>query len=96
MASNTTHTTPAAINAALSKVRNAADATSLKMSCFYDLAGLFRVIKELSIEHSSAHTLAGIGEYLADDWGNLNAGEYDRIKAELDSLLALRAEGAAA
>ena len=39
-------------------------------SSLYDLGSLFKVIRDTSEKHSTAHELAGIGLYLANDWSN--------------------------
>lgn len=86
----------AAIDAALTKVIAAVDVTSLAKSCFYDLSGVFEAIEKLSDEHTTVHALAGIGKYLADDWGNLNDCEREALEGELASLRAIKTEGATA
>lgn len=88
--------TSAAIDAALMKVISAVDATALAQSCFNDLSSVFVAIKTLSDEHTTIHALAGIGQYLADDWGNLNDCEREELEGELASLRAIHAQGATA
>lgn len=68
------------------------DAASLARACLRDLSGVFMAIKKLSEEHTTIHTLAGIGLYLADDWANLVCEE---LNAELDSLRSVKNEATA-
>lgn len=88
--------TTVTIDAALDAVRAVSDTTSMEEECFIRLSGLFGAIKQLSDEHSTVHSLAGIGEYLADEWLDLSMSERDNLKESWNSLLAIKAEGGAA
>lgn len=74
--------------AAIRSQLQAVDAASLAKSCFCDLANLFEAIQKLSDEHSIAHSLARTGQYLADDWGHLNALQREALETELATLRA--------
>ncbi len=47
------------------------EALNLSVSSVSDLGTLFKAIREASEEHTPAFELAGIGQYLSDDWANL-------------------------
>ncbi len=80
----------AAVDAALKNVISAVDTASLAKSCFYDLAEMFEAIKKLSDEHSTVHALAGIGKYLADDWGGMHDRQREQLASEIEPLRALK------
>lgn len=97
MPSKTTRTTQAtnvattaAIDAACKAVVSAIDVTSMEEDCFIKLSGLFDAIKQLSDKHSTIHSLAGAGEYLADEWLDLSMSERDSLRKSWNSLKAIK------
>lgn len=52
--------------------------------------------KVISAVDATVHALAGIGQYLADTWGNLNDCEREELEAELSELRSLKSKGVAA
>ncbi len=61
------------------------NATSYGSSACNDLSVLFDVIRKLADEHSQIAGLAGIGRYLADDWGNCLDCQREEAKAALNA-----------
>jgi hypothetical protein len=64
-----TFTTPIACPAS-SLLNKAIDNAALCHDCFHDLGSLFKAIRITSTKKTTAYELAGIGQYLADEWGN--------------------------
>ena len=48
-------------------------------SCINDLGSLFQAIRQTSRKHSTIYHLAGIGQYLADDWSNALESEGETL-----------------
>ena len=61
-------------------LNKAIDVTSLGHSTLRDLGALFKAIRDTSDEYSSAHELANIGQYLADNWANMLDGERESLE----------------
>jgi hypothetical protein len=57
------------------------DTTALAQSGFSDLGALFLAIRSACDKHTNPYQLAGIGQYLADDWINTLDGELETLKA---------------
>jgi hypothetical protein len=63
------------------------DAAGLGQNCIHDLGTLFKAIQETTEKNTTAHELAGIGKYLADDW-------WSTLSCEREELEDMRAGGA--
>lgn len=57
------------------------DTTALAQSGFSDLGALFLAIRSACDKHTHPYQLAGIGQYLADEWINTLDGELESLKA---------------
>jgi hypothetical protein len=57
------------------------DTTALAQSGFSDLGALFLAIRSTCDKHTNPYQLAGIGQYLADDWINTLDGELETLEA---------------
>ncbi|MES9854675.1 MAG: hypothetical protein ABW170_22925 [Candidatus Thiodiazotropha sp. L084R] len=57
----------------------AMDTTALAQSGFNDLGALCQAIQSTCDQHSKPYQLAGIGQYLADDWINTLDGELETL-----------------
>ncbi|MES9854780.1 MAG: hypothetical protein ABW170_23470 [Candidatus Thiodiazotropha sp. L084R] len=55
------------------------DTTALAQSGFNDLSALCQAIQSACGQHSKPYHLAGIGQYLADDWINTLDGELETL-----------------
>jgi hypothetical protein len=55
------------------------DTTALAQSGFSDLGALFLAIRSACDKHTNPYQLAGIGQYLADDWINTLDGELETL-----------------
>lgn len=64
----------------------AIDLADFSYDCINDLGTLFKAIENASEEHSAAHNLAKIGNYLTDDWGNGVDVQRDNLEAERSKL----------
>jgi hypothetical protein len=53
------------------------DTTALAQSGFSDLGALFLAIRSACDKHTNPYQLAGIGQYLADEWINTLDGELE-------------------
>jgi hypothetical protein len=54
---------------------------ALAQSGFNDLSVLGQAIRSACDQHTNPYQLAGIGQYLADDWINTLDGELEMLKA---------------
>ncbi|MGD8914015.1 MAG: hypothetical protein PVJ68_14915 [Candidatus Thiodiazotropha sp.] len=59
----------------------AEDITTLAQSGFSDQGALFQAIRSACDKHTNPYQLAGIGQYLADDWINTLDGELETLAA---------------
>lgn len=57
------------------------DTTALAQSGFSDLGALCQAIRSACDKHTNPYQLAGIGQYLADDWINTLDGELETLAA---------------
>ncbi|MGD9170052.1 MAG: hypothetical protein PVI97_08330 [Candidatus Thiodiazotropha sp.] len=57
------------------------DTTALAQSGFSDLGALFLAIRSACDKHTNPYQLAGIGQYLADEWINTLDGELETLAA---------------
>jgi hypothetical protein len=57
------------------------DTTELAQAGLNDLGALCQAIRHASDQHTNPYHLAGIGQYLADDWINTLDGELETLKA---------------
>jgi hypothetical protein len=57
------------------------DTIDLAQSGFSDLGALFLAIRSACDKHTNPYQLAGIGQYLADDWINTLDGELETLAA---------------
>jgi hypothetical protein len=57
------------------------DTTALAQSGFSDLGALCQAIRSACDKHTNPYHLAGIGQYLADDWINTLDGELETLAA---------------
>jgi hypothetical protein len=57
------------------------DTTALAQSGFSDLGALFLAIRSACDQHTNPYQLAGIGQYLADEWINTLDGELETLEA---------------
>jgi hypothetical protein len=55
--------------------------TALAQSGFSDLGALFLAIRCACDKHTNPYQLAGIGQYLADEWINTLDGELETLTA---------------
>jgi hypothetical protein len=62
----------------LDRTRNT---TALAQSGFSDLGALCQAIRCVCNQHTNPYQLAGIGQYLADDWINTLDGELETLAA---------------
>lgn len=74
------------LEAAMSALAHADNTARLAASCFDDLAEMFTAIGKLSGNSYTVEKLAGIGKYLAEDWGVLHEGEAEELTAHLEKL----------
>ncbi|QBI78084.1 hypothetical protein [Pseudomonas phage vB_Pae_CF208a] len=63
----------------------------LAVSTLYDLSAIFRAIYQAEQFPSHNKRLAGVGQYLADDWGSLLDGQVGELKAMLEATRERRA-----
>jgi hypothetical protein len=59
------------------------DTTALAQSGFTDLGTLCQAIRRACDQHTNPYQLAGIGQYLADEW-------IDRLDGDLETLAAMK------
>ena len=59
----------------------ARDTTELAQSGFNDLGALCQAIRCTCDQHTHPYQLAGVGQYLADDWINTLDGELETLAA---------------
>lgn len=78
---NHTQVTPEALDLAA----KAYDTVELAVSTLYDLSAIFRAIYQAEQSPSHNKRLAGVGQYLADDWGSLLDGQVGELKAMLEA-----------
>lgn len=78
---NHTQVTPEAFDLAA----KACDTVELAISTLYDLTAIFRAIYQAEQFPSHNKRLAGVGQYLADDWGSLLDGQVGELKAMLEA-----------
>lgn len=91
------HAIPASSDAAFKKLFSIVDDTSsLAGESLRELASILEAIKTLSDEHTHVHTLAGIGQDLADNRISLNEFQREELDAQLASLFPIHSEGVAA
>jgi hypothetical protein len=57
------------------------DTTALAQSGFSNLGALFLAIRSACDKHTHPYQLAGIGQYLADEWINTLDGELETLAA---------------
>ncbi|HBO5011039.1 TPA: hypothetical protein L4X14_006326 [Pseudomonas aeruginosa] len=62
------------------------DSIELAVSTLYDLSAIFRAIYQAEQFPSHNKRLAGVGQYLADDWGSLLDGQAGELKAMLEAV----------
>jgi len=62
------------------------NATGYGASTLFDLATMFLTIKKLAGEDSHIGKLAGIGLYLAEDWGNSMDCQREEAQAAFDAV----------
>lgn len=79
---NPTQVTPEAFDLAV----RAYDTVNLAVSTLYDLSAIFRAIHLAEELPSHNKRLAGVGQYLADDWGGLLDSQLSELKALLDAV----------
>ena len=58
------------------------NAVSFLRNAFVELEALFLAVKKETEEHTQAHTLACIGQYLSADWG----GGMDAYREKLEAM----------
>lgn len=61
------------------------DATEYGSSVLFDLGTMFEAIRDLAGKDSQIGKLAGIGRYLAEDWGNSLDCQREEAQAEIDA-----------
>lgn len=58
--------------------------------CIDDLGALFVAIKDAATDGSNLQRLAGVGQYLADDWSGMNQANVEKISVVYEQLKAAR------
>lgn len=66
------------------------DATIMMQHCIDDLGALFVAIKDAATDGSNLQRLAGVGQYLADDWSGMNQANVEKISVVYEQLKAAR------
>ncbi|HCK4556869.1 TPA: hypothetical protein N0G95_003776 [Pseudomonas aeruginosa] len=79
---NPTQVTPEAFDLAA----KAYDSVELAVSTLHCLSAIFRAICQAEQFPSHNKRLAGVGQYLADDWGSLLDGQAGELKAMLEAV----------
>ncbi len=79
---NPTQVTPEAFDLAA----KAYDSVELAVSTLHCLSAIFRAIYQAEQFPSHNKRLAGVGQYLADDWGSLLDGQAGELKAMLEAV----------
>ena len=75
-----------ALNTIETALISAIDQTALSHSILNDLSSLFTAIRKNTDRSDLNHNLAGIGQYLADEWATL----LDRQSEELNALMEVK------
>jgi hypothetical protein len=77
----TSNQPPLADCKACALLAKAIDTTELAQAGFNELGALCQAIRHTCDKHTNPYHLAGIGQYLADDWVNTLDGELEMLKA---------------
>lgn len=70
--------------APLHLINRASDAAHFGLTSLHDLSALFTAIRSAAEKETPAFRLAGMGQYLCDDWANLLGAEHKEFVAMAD------------